>query len=47
MNTYQGVDIQIHIFLTLALVGASQLHAPAALPQVPIAQEAGWDPELA
>jgi hypothetical protein len=33
-----GVDIYIHIFLTSALAGVSaQLHAPAALPPVPIA----------
>jgi hypothetical protein len=30
MKAYGGVDIQIHIFLTLALAG--QLRAPAALP---------------
>jgi hypothetical protein len=33
MKTYRGVDVEIHIFLTSALVGVSgQLHAPAALP---------------
>jgi hypothetical protein len=32
MKTYEGVDVYIHVFLTLALVGMSgQLHAPAAM----------------
>jgi hypothetical protein len=42
--TCGGVDVQIHIFLTSALVGGGQLHAPAALtaenePPVPTGQE--------
>jgi hypothetical protein len=31
MKKYGGVDVQIHVFLTSALVGGGQLHAPAAL----------------
>jgi hypothetical protein len=32
METYGGVDVEIHMFLTSALVGGDgQLHAPAAL----------------
>jgi hypothetical protein len=34
MKAYGGVDVLIHIFLTLDLLEVSgQLHAPAALPQ--------------
>jgi hypothetical protein len=32
MNTYWGVDVLIHVFLTSTLVGGRQLHTPAALP---------------
>jgi hypothetical protein len=32
MKAYRGVDVYIHLFLTSALVGGGQLHAPAALP---------------
>jgi hypothetical protein len=32
-------------FFTSALGVSDQFHAPAALPPVPIAQEAGWAPE--
>jgi hypothetical protein len=44
-----GVDVYIHVFLTLVLIVSGQLHALAALspgkePQVPIV-EAGWAPE--
>jgi hypothetical protein len=51
MKAYGGLDVQIHIFLTSALVGGSvQLHVPVALPPgkeppVFIGQEAGWAPE--
>jgi hypothetical protein len=31
MEAYEGVDVEIHVFLTSALVGSNQLHAPAAL----------------
>jgi hypothetical protein len=31
MTAYGGVDVQINIFLTSALVQGGQLHAPAAL----------------
>jgi hypothetical protein len=31
MNVYEGVVVQVHIFLTLALVGSGKLHVPAAL----------------
>jgi hypothetical protein len=33
MKAYGGVDVQIQIFLSLALIGECQLHAPAALPR--------------
>jgi hypothetical protein len=33
MKAYGGVDVQVHIFFTSALVGGGgQLYAPAALP---------------
>jgi hypothetical protein len=32
MKAYGGVDVETHVFLTSALVGGGQLHAPAALP---------------
>jgi hypothetical protein len=33
MKTYGGVEVQINVLLTLALIGVSgQLHAPVALP---------------
>jgi hypothetical protein len=32
MKMYGGVDVQIHVFLTLALFGSGHLHAPASLP---------------
>jgi hypothetical protein len=31
MKTYGGVDVVIHVFLTSALVGCGQFHAPTAL----------------
>jgi hypothetical protein len=45
MKTYGGVDVYILVFLTSALVGGGQLHAPAALspgkqPPLPIGYEA-------
>jgi hypothetical protein len=48
MKRQEGVNVQIHVFLTLS----GQLHAPSALPRgkeppVLIGQEAGWDPERA
>jgi hypothetical protein len=43
----QEVDYSSTISLTSALDGVGgQNHAPAALPLVPIVQEAGWDPRL-
>jgi hypothetical protein len=37
MKTFDGEDVQIHVFLTSALVGGEwKLHAPADLPPVPI-----------
>jgi hypothetical protein len=51
MTAYGSVDVQIHIFLTSALVEVNgQLHAPAALPPgkdptISIASEAGWPPQ--
>jgi hypothetical protein len=49
MNVYGVVDVYIRVFLTSALVGGSQLNAPAALsqgkePPVPIEYEAEWAP---
>jgi hypothetical protein len=46
MKAYEGVDVQIQIFLTSALAGG-ELHAPTALPAekeppVPIGK---WAPE--
>jgi hypothetical protein len=32
MKMYGGMDVQVHVFLTSALVVSGQLHAPAALP---------------
>jgi hypothetical protein len=31
VKAYGGLDAELHIFLTSALVGGDQLHAPAAL----------------
>jgi hypothetical protein len=47
MEAYVGVDVQIHSFLTSALVGGewSASHAPTALPPVPIRQKVGWTPQ--
>jgi hypothetical protein len=51
MKAYGGMDIQIHIFLTSALVGGEwSVSRPAALspgkePEVPIIQEGWWTPE--
>jgi hypothetical protein len=50
MKVYVGVDIQIHIFFTSALVEGGQLHVAAALPPdekpaVLIGYEARWAPE--
>jgi hypothetical protein len=49
MKLYVGVEVYIHVFLTLALVG-SECHAPVAvLPgkdaPVPIVQKDWWAPE--
>jgi hypothetical protein len=36
MKTQEGVELQLHAFLTSELYGVNdQLHAPAALPPVP------------
>jgi hypothetical protein len=54
MKAYTGVDIEIHVFLTLTkyLEVRGQLHAPAALSPgkahpVSIGKEAGWAPKFA
>jgi hypothetical protein len=52
MKAYGGVDVEIHIFLTSALVGGewstsrpSRFNPEIKVPQVPIGQETGWVPE--
>jgi hypothetical protein len=45
MNTFGGVDVQIHVFLTPALVASCQCDALAVLLPVPIEHRAGWAQE--
>jgi hypothetical protein len=50
INTYGGVDVQIHVFLALVEGERSALR-PDALPPgrrdpIPIGYKAGWAPEL-
>jgi hypothetical protein len=53
MNTYDGVDVQIHVFFTSALVGGEWTASrpcrstPAERVIVPIEQETGKAPEPA
>jgi hypothetical protein len=42
MKVYGGVDAQIHVILTSALVGVGQLHAPATLPPRERAASTHW-----
>jgi len=47
MKTYWGVEVQLHTFLILALVGGGQLHAPAVYPRgessrYPFYRRPGW-----
>jgi hypothetical protein len=51
MMTYEGVDVQIHVFLASALVGGGLLASrpgritPGRESPVPVGQEARWIPE--
>jgi hypothetical protein len=53
MKAYGGVDVQIQIFLTLAIVGGEWSTSrpgrlsPGKEPPAPIGQEARWAPEPA
>jgi hypothetical protein len=42
MKAYEGVDVYTHVFLTSALVGGGQFHAPAALPPGERARGTHW-----
>jgi hypothetical protein len=50
MKVYVGVDVQIHVFLTSALVGSEWSVSrfgflpPEKMLQVPVGQETGWVP---
>jgi hypothetical protein len=52
MNAYGGVDVQIHIFLTLALVGGEWSASPLPLyplgknPQYPLDRRFGGPQEI-
>jgi hypothetical protein len=45
MKMYGGVEIQVHEFLTSALV-VDALHASRIKPRVSFGYEGGWAPEL-
>jgi hypothetical protein len=48
MKTYGRVDVWIHLFLTLALVGGEwSALPPEKMPPIPIGEEAVWPPEPA
>jgi hypothetical protein len=41
MKMYGGVDVQMHVFLTLALEVSGQLHTSAALARYPLDRRLG------
>jgi hypothetical protein len=51
LKTYGGIAVEVHVFLTSALVGGScHLHAlvsllPGKEPSVPVGYKVGWAPE--